>query len=118
MLAIAIVVEGQKEKGKVSQATSTIVLNAHGALMQLGEHVVIGQPLKIRNVKTGEECACTVGHVGVGQSGMTEVGIEFLEPSPRFWHVAFPPADWNPHSAEAKPHGPPASGSSQMGTAK
>jgi hypothetical protein len=30
------------------------------------------------------------------------VGIEFDEPAPRFWRVAFPPEDWSPHSPEAK----------------
>jgi len=30
------------------------------------------------------------------------VGIEFLEPSPRFWRIAFPPEDWSARSPEAK----------------
>jgi hypothetical protein len=32
---------------------------------------------------------------------MTEVGIEFIEPAPRFWRVSFPPAGWTSRGAEA-----------------
>jgi hypothetical protein len=28
------------------------------------------------------------------QVGPTEVGIEFQQPAPDFWRVAFPPPDW------------------------
>jgi hypothetical protein len=24
------------------------------------------------------------------------VGVEFLKPSPKFWGIDFPPADWKP----------------------
>jgi hypothetical protein len=42
---------------------------------------------------------------GSKSDGKTEVGIEFLEPAPRFWHIAFPPEDWNLNSPEAKRSG-------------
>ena len=28
------------------------------------------------------------------QASKNEVAIEFTKPSPRFWHIDFPPADW------------------------
>jgi len=36
-----------------------------------------------------------VVEIGESHSGKSEVGIEFLEPSPRFWRIAFPPEDWS-----------------------
>jgi hypothetical protein len=58
--------------------------------------------LRIRNVKTGEEVACTVMVIGERQDHKCGIGVEFDEPSPRFWRVAFPPDDWTPKSPEAK----------------
>jgi hypothetical protein len=29
------------------------------------------------------------------ESEKAELGIEFLEPQPRFWGIAFPPEDWS-----------------------
>jgi len=103
MLSVGIVVGGKSLDGKnFAEKTSTVVVNAHGALILLKEHVTSGQELLIRNAKTGEELPCTVVDVGKEQEGLSEVGIAFAEPAVLFWHVAFPPEDWSPRSEEAK----------------
>ena len=61
-----------------------------------------GDRLRIRNVKTGEEVACTVVVIGERQDHKCAIGVEFEEPSPRFWCVSFPPDDWSSKSHEAK----------------
>ena len=35
-----------------------------------------------------------VVHLGNGQGGQTQTGVEFLAPSPGFWQIDFPPEDW------------------------
>ncbi|HET9993940.1 MAG TPA: hypothetical protein VFQ18_00915 [Candidatus Acidoferrum sp.] len=109
MLSISIVVSGKRhDSHRFAEETVTSVVNAHGALILLAERVDAGQSLTIRNVKSGEEHPCTVIEIGAEDEGKTEVGIEFSEPSPRFWRVAFPPDDWSPRSPEAKQYsGPP-----------
>jgi len=103
MISIGIIVGGKSLDGKnFAEKTSTVVVNAHGALILLKEAVTSGQELLIRNVKTGEELPCTVVDVGKEQGGVSEVGIAFAEPAVLFWHVAFPPEDWSPRSEEAK----------------
>ena len=103
MLKMAVIVAGQRASGtNFAEQTTTAIVNAHGALVLLKEMVHGGQLLRIRNVKTGDEQACKVIEVGGQADGKTEVGIEFLEPAPRFWRIAFPPEDWNVRSAEAK----------------
>ena len=106
LLKMAVVIAGPKASGgNFVEQTSTEVVNAHGALIHLKERVSDGQQLRIRNAKTGEEQSCKV--VGVGQTveGRAEIGVEFLEPAPRFWRIAFPPEDWNINSPEAKRSG-------------
>jgi len=103
MLAVKILVGGNRLNGaRFSEGTETSVVNAHGALIFLGEEVRVGQSLSIRNIKSQEELQAQVVDVGAEQKGICEVGIEFDEPAPRFWRVAFPPEDWSPHSPEAK----------------
>ena len=109
LLKISVVIVGQRADGKnFVEQTSTEVVNAHGALVLLQEPVTHEQLLRMRNVKAGDEEPCKV--VGIGQkvNGKTEVGVEFLKPSPRFWRIAFPPEDWSARSPEAKRFGKPA----------
>jgi hypothetical protein len=103
MLSVGIVITGERHnRHRFSEETFTSVVNAHGALILLEERVTLGQLLTIRNLKSHQELQCEVVDVGAVQDGKFEVSIEFLEPSPRFWRIAFPPEDWSPHSPEAK----------------
>ena len=85
-----------------SEETNTLVVNAHGALIQLALTVEIGQLLGIKNMQTMEELVCRVINLGAEHPGKLEVGVEFEVPSPRFWRIAFPPSDWTPRSPDAK----------------
>jgi hypothetical protein len=85
-----------------SEDTHTLIVNAHGALIQLALTVEIGQLLGIKNMRTLEELVCRVVNLGPDQPGKREVGVEFELPSPRFWRIAFPPSDWTPRSPDAK----------------
>ncbi len=98
MLSVKIVVSGNRlDRQRFSEETRTSVV-----LILLVEKVTLGQLLTIRNAKSGEEIRGKVVDVGPEHADKFEVGIEFLEPSPRFWRVAFPPEDWTTHSPEAK----------------
>ncbi|HEX4545660.1 MAG TPA: PilZ domain-containing protein, partial [Candidatus Acidoferrum sp.] len=90
-------------KNVTSEDTRTLIVSAHGALIILGLSVETGQLLTLKHFKTQEQLVCRVIHLGPEQSGKREVGIEFEKPSPRFWRIAFPPADWSPRSVDARP---------------
>jgi hypothetical protein len=85
-----------------SEETQTLIVNAHGALIQLALTVEVGQLLGMTNGQTMEQLVCRVVHLGPDRTGKREVGVEFEAPSPRFWRIAFPPSDWSPRSPEAK----------------
>lgn len=90
------------------ELTKTLIVNAHGALLLLRGPVATGDLLFMKNMKTGEEVACRVVDVSTGNAGPPEVGVEFVKPSPKFWHIAFPPSDWSARGPESKTHGPQA----------
>jgi hypothetical protein len=72
----------------------SMVVNAHGGLIALATAVVMGQQLNLTNRQNGEEVDCSVVFLGHEQDGKVQVGVEFAEPRPSFWGVAFPPESW------------------------
>lgn len=101
-LKIPVVVYGES-RGRIPfyQETRTILASAHGGLLLLRTSVNIGQPLIIKNARTQQERSCRVASIASKGSGPAEVGIEFLNPAPRFWNLASPPPDWSAISQEA-----------------
>jgi len=98
-IPIAVIASGPDKK-MAREQTHTLVVNAHGALINLELPVRVGQVIILQNPETCEEQSCRVIRVNSIPGGKPEVGIEFLKPAPHFWRVAFPPEDWVPHSPE------------------
>jgi hypothetical protein len=85
--------DGPKDKS-FQEETNTLVVNLHGALIVLAGKVAKGQKLRLTNRATHEEQICRVATLGLTSGGKAQVGVEFLKPSPDFWHISFPPEDW------------------------
>jgi hypothetical protein len=103
LLSIPVIVSGQRANGSpFVERAHTLVVSAHGALIQLRERVLVNQILKIKNIATNEEVACTVVDTTHAAKEVPEIGIGFSKSSPNFWRVAFPPEDWNPRGPEAR----------------
>jgi hypothetical protein len=106
-LSVDVVITWGGATGKLaSELCKTLLVNIHGASIASRRAVQLDDLLKLKNTTTQEEVACRVVDLGATDKGVTNVGIEFVEPAPRFWHIAFPPADWTPRSPEAKGHRP------------
>lgn len=92
----------------ISEDTSTLVVNAHGALIALAMLVRPGESLILENWVGRERAHVRVVRIGKRVESKREVAIEFSVPSPRFWHIDFPPSDWKawqdlPCTAAEKP---------------
>ena len=95
-IAMPILVRGKKAGQPFEEEVLTISVNAHGCMFHLKTHVTRSQEVAIVNTKTAEELPCKVTFLGQRDGGKVEVGVEFTEPSPLFWRIAFPPEDWDP----------------------
>ena len=93
---MGIEVRGTSNGAEFKEVTQTISVSAHGCMMRLDAKLTRGQRVVVVNAKTAEERACTVTYIGQKESVRPEVGIEFVEASPIFWRIAFPPEDWDP----------------------
>jgi hypothetical protein len=95
LLSVPIHVAGTSADGDAFQEEArTLVVNAHGALISLAAPISPGQRITISNKATHQSLDCRVVHVGNAQGGRTQLGVEFVKPSPTFWQIDFPPDDW------------------------
>ena len=101
LMRVRIRVSSQNMRAsKFDEQTHTLAVNAHGASILLLASVKNGQRLKLVNEATGSAAECIVAYVGQRLQDRIEVGVSFVLPNPKFWHVVFPPHDWTPPSSE------------------
>jgi hypothetical protein len=74
-------------KSSVSEKTEAIIVNDHGALILLATATEINQIIRVENPTNGEELLCRVTSRGDTFMGKTQVGVEFIVPTPGFWHI-------------------------------
>jgi hypothetical protein len=95
LLSVPIVVSGKTANNQdFNEETRTLVVNAHGALIALAAQVAAQQTVTLSNKATQQSIHCRVVHLGSAQGGKTQVGLEFVKPSGKFWQIDFPPDDW------------------------
>lgn len=103
LMQVGVKVRGVDAQGHAfDEDTSTLAINAHGALIQLEARITSGATLTMKNSTTKEEQECQVAFLGPVRGGKAEIGLEFSAPRPAFWRIAFPPEDWTPRSPEAR----------------
>jgi PilZ domain-containing protein len=104
LMKIPVRVSGRTSSGShLDEATHTLAVSAHGALIAVSEKVKRGQRLSLSNLQTRSALECVVAHIGKRERDHIQVGVEFMLPNPIFWHVTFPPKDWTPRHPDAKP---------------
>ena len=105
-LQVRVVVEGQlPNKSRFTEETHTIVVNAHGALVEMEISLDQGQIVNMRNVVTNENSECAIKLVTPSGPGKFNTALEFTNPNPGFWRISFPPDDWSHRNVDAKKNG-------------
>jgi hypothetical protein len=89
------------------EVTNTVAVNAHGCLVLLKAKVVRDDQISLINPKTAEELPGKVVSLGKPEEGKIPVGVEFVEPSPLFWRINFPPDDWVTSDERKRPGSTP-----------
>jgi hypothetical protein len=94
-LQIPVIVE-VKMGGKTlfHEETQTIVVNAHGGLIEMSRCLDPGQTVTLQNVRTKEVAECKTKLVTPTGPQKFNAAFEFVHPNPDFWRISFPPDDW------------------------
>lgn len=89
-LSVPVYVYGHSGEARepFHEETTSIVVNANGALVALASPVQLGQRLLLTNAGTREERQCRVVHFGAVKAPHALVAVAFSEPSPDFWMPA------------------------------
>ncbi|HKF51418.1 MAG TPA: hypothetical protein VKB26_03840 [Candidatus Acidoferrales bacterium] len=95
-ISMPVLVKLQRGAELYEERTATEAVNAQGCSLRLNVAVEREQRMTIVNVKSAQEVECRVVFVGQSEGGKTKAGVEFTRPAEYFWHIAFPPDDWNP----------------------
>ncbi len=95
MLQLAVLVRANMRDGRCVQVHAfTLVVNAHGGLMETPLELTANQKITIINPQSGKEVGCSVVRMEGPSSGLFQVAFEFDQRNAHFWPITFPPEDW------------------------
>lgn len=69
------------------EETTSLVVNAHGALLPMSNRVRLGQELLLTNPATLTEQPCRVVFLASKRSHRSKVGVAFTGEAPAFWSL-------------------------------
>ena len=105
LLQVAVLVRTEMPGGKRLQIQAfTLVVNAHGGLLELPLRMTVDQQITLVNPQTGQEVGCRVVRVEGPSDASFTIAFEFDQRSPRFWPITFPPEDWGVAEEVASDH--------------
>jgi hypothetical protein len=92
-LTVLVVAEDEDRK-QIQEKAETQVVNAHGGLLRMRQHLHVGQSFLLNNPQNAMEMSCRVVRTEEDGLDFFKVAFEFDRPGAHFWPVVFPPADW------------------------
>ena len=96
VLRIPLQLSAKMPDGKrISIEVQTLMVNAHGGLLDVGMGMAAGQQVLLNNLRSGRVATSKVVRVEGTEEGRFSVAFEFDFPAPAFWPVSFPPPDWS-----------------------
>jgi hypothetical protein len=94
-IPVEVIRQGPKNEIMVEE-TQTLNVSAYGASIVLKVPPQVGQTVVLIQVQSREEALCRVRSTRpIPKTTNHEVGVAFEQPSPVFWHITFPPEDWD-----------------------
>src|SRR5260370_22574329 len=90
-LTVPLTVQGKMDPGeKFSAQTHTQSINRNGALFHLEEIVLVGQTGILKNDHTAHSMECRVLSIHRARDGRQYVGVAFVSPATKCWHMQCP----------------------------
>jgi hypothetical protein len=89
---VTLVVAENGQTVKIS--AHTVAVNIHGAMVVCSRTLAADATLEVVNDRTNEKVASRVTRAPRDSSEGFLIPVEFTSPSPNFWQISFPPANW------------------------
>ena len=96
VLRVRLQLSAKMPDGKrISIEAHSLVVNAHGGLLDVGMEMLRGQTVILSNPRTEKVASGKVVRAKASEDGRFSIAFEFEFPAPSFWPISFPPADWS-----------------------
>ena len=96
VLRVPLQLSAKMPDGKrISIEVYSLVVNAHGGLLDVGMEMLRGQQVIVSNPRNEKVASGKIVRTEGSGEGRFTVAFEFEFPAPSFWPVSFPPADWS-----------------------
>jgi hypothetical protein len=92
-MSVLLVAEDE-DRRQIQEQAETQVVNAHGGLLRMRQHLHVGQSFLLNNPQNNMEMSCRVVRTEEDGLDFFKVAFEFDRPASNFWPIVFPPADW------------------------
>jgi hypothetical protein len=89
---VTLVVTENGQTVKIS--AHTVAVNIHGAMVVCARTLEADATLEVVNERTNEKVSSRVTRAPRDSSEGFLIPVEFTSPSPNFWQISFPPANW------------------------
>jgi hypothetical protein len=89
---VTLLLSESGQAGKIN--CHTVAVNIHGAMVVSPRTLEENSKLEIVNERTGDRIGCRVTRAARESSEGFLIPVEFTTPSPNFWQITFPPANW------------------------
>jgi hypothetical protein len=89
---VTLVVTENGQTVKIS--AHTVAVNIHGAMVVCARMLEADATLEVVNERTNEKVSSRVTRAPRDSSEGFLIPVEFTSPSPNFWQISFPPANW------------------------
>ena len=95
ILRMMVLVTAEDEsRRQIQEQAETQVVNAHGGLLRMKQHLHMGQSFLLSNTRNRKEMSCRVVRTEDEGLEFYKIAFEFDRPASNFWPIVFPPADW------------------------
>jgi hypothetical protein len=81
---------------KITVTAHTVAVNIHGAMLLCPRPLDSETQVEIQNERSREKAKARVTRAPRESAEGYLIPIEFSAPSPGFWQITFPPANWKP----------------------
>lgn len=96
MIQIPVSVQATVAGQKISLSAHTVSVNIHGAMILCSRSFDADTILEVVNDRTRQRATARVTRAPRESQGKHLVPVEFDQPTPTFWQISFPPANWKP----------------------
>ena len=96
VIRVPVTLVGIVRDQKITISAYTVAVNIHGAMLLCPRPLDAETQVEIQNERTRQRATGRVTRAPRESSEGYLIPVEFSTPTPSFWQITFPPANWKP----------------------